>query len=195
MTHIYLASSSPRRRELLQQIGVQHEVVAAGVEEKRQDSEPAIDYVQRLAMEKAKAGLAAIQRDGRNLAPVLGADTLGIFHDAILEKPRDETDAAEILRSLSGQTHEVITAVALVLPVRRRVEHSVTRVTFRHLSEKEIKTYWQTGEPRDKAGGYAIQGLGAVFVESIQGSYSNVVGLPLEICNILFKEFEIPVWQ
>lgn len=195
MTHIYLASSSPRRRELLQQIGVQHEVVAAGVEEKRQTGESAIDYVQRLAMEKAKAGLAAIQRDGRNLAPVLGADTLGVFHETILEKPRDETDAAEILRSLSGQTHEVITAVALVLPDQYRVAHSVTRVTFRELNESEIKAYWMTGEPCDKAGGYAIQGLGAVFVKSIQGSYSNVVGLPLEICSKLFKEFEIPVWQ
>jgi septum formation protein len=195
MTHIYLASSSSRRRELLQQIGVRYEMVSASVEEKRQAGESAITYVQRLAMEKAKAGLAAIQRDGRNLAPVLGADTLGVFHETILEKPRDEADAAGILRSLSGQTHEVITAVALVLPGQHKVEHSVTRVTFRHLSEQEIKNYWLTGEPCDKAGGYAIQGLGAVFVESIQGSYSNVVGLPLEVCNRLFKEFDIPVWQ
>jgi septum formation protein len=193
--NIYLASASPRRRELLQQIGVSFDMVSAGIEEKRKPEEPALAYVQRLALEKAQAGLAAIQREGRNLAPVLGADTLGVLDDAILEKPKDEFDAAEILRSLSGRTHQVITAVALVLPDRYRTDYSVTQVTFRQLTETEIKAYWLTGEPCDKAGGYAIQGLGAVFVQSIQGSYSNVVGLPIEVCSKLFKEFEIPVWQ
>lgn len=195
MTTLYLASASPRRRELLQQIGVNFDLVSASIEEKRKPDEPAISYVQRLALEKAQAGLAKIQQQSLSLAPVLGADTIGILDDAILEKPRDEIDAAEILRSLSGRTHQVITAVALALPGKCKVEYSVTQVSFRQLTETEIKSYWMTGEPLDKAGGYAIQGLGAVFVQSIQGSYSNVVGLPIEICFNLFADFEIPVWQ
>jgi septum formation protein len=193
--NIYLASASPRRRELLQQIGVRYQLVRAEVEEKKKPDESAIDYVRRLALEKAKAGLAVIQQEGRNLAPVLGADTLGILDDSILEKPVDEANAAEMLRQLSGRTHQVITAVALASPEKCLIDYSVTQVTFRQLTETEIKTYWMTGEPRDKAGGYAIQGLGAVFVQSIQGSYSNVVGLPIEVCSKLFAEFEIPVWQ
>ncbi len=193
--NIYLASASPRRRELLQQIGVQHQLVRTDVEEKRKPDEPAIHYVQRLALEKAKSGLARIQQEGRNLAPVLGADTLGVLDGEILEKPVDEANAAEMLRHLSGRTHQVITAVALVSPEKCLTDYSVTQVTFRQLTETEIKAYWKTGEPGDKAGGYAIQGLGAVFVQSIQGSYSNVVGLPIEVCCKLFAEFDIPVWQ
>lgn len=192
---IYLASSSPRRRELLQQIGVQFEVVKAGVKEEIKKGEAPLDYVQRLALEKAQAGLAAIQRQNLSLAPVLGADTLGLLDNRILEKPRDAKDAADILQRLSGQTHKVITALALTDGVRTETLYSVTHVCFRNLHEKEIEAYWQTGEPQDKAGGYAIQGLGAVFVQSIQGSYSNVVGLPVETCCELLKRFDIPWWQ
>jgi septum formation protein len=194
-TKIYLASGSPRRRELLQQIGVPFEVVKTDLLEVRQAGETPLDYVQRLALEKAHAGLAGIQRQGAMLAPVLGADTLGLLNDQILEKPRDAKDAADMLQCMSGQTHQVITALALTDGVRTETAYSRTLVSFRELSQEEIEAYWQTGEPRDKAGGYAIQGLGAVFVKSIQGSYSNVVGLPLETCCALLKRFDIPWWQ
>ncbi len=192
---IYLASGSPRRRELLQQIGVQFEVIAASVEEKIKSGETELAYVQRLALEKAQAGLAQVQREKCSLAPVLGADTLGILDNNILEKPKDANDAAEILRSLSGRTHQVITAVALISPEKMATAYSITQVSFRSITENEIKEYWLTGEPRDKAGGYAIQGLGAVFVKSIQGSYSNVVGLPIEICCELLSQFDISWWH
>lgn len=192
---IYLASGSPRRRELLQQMGVRFDVISAPVVEKIKPGETALDYVQRLALEKAQAGLAVIQRDGLSLAPVLGADTLGVLDDVILEKPRDKNDAADILHRLSDRTHQVITAVALVSPEKIATAISTTDVKFRRLSENEIGEYWLTGEGCDKAGGYAIQGLGAVFVKSIQGSYSNVVGLPIETCCELFSEFSIPWWQ
>lgn len=192
---IYLASGSPRRRELLQQIGVQFDVVAASVEEKMKIGETGLAYVQRLALEKAQAGLAQVQRAGFSLAPVLGADTLGILDNKILEKPIDANDAADILRRLSGRTHQVITAIALVSAEKTATAYAITEVSFRQLTENEIRDYWLTGEPCDKAGGYAIQGLGAVFVKSIQGSYSNVVGLPIETCCELFAQFEIPWWQ
>ncbi len=192
---IYLASSSPRRQELLQQIGVPFDRVAASVAETIRIGETALAYVQRLALEKAQAGLAKVQQDGLEPAPVLGADTLGILGNRILEKPKDEEDAADILRSLSARTHQVITALALVSPEKVATAYAVTEVRFRALSEGEIKNYWLTGEPADKAGGYAIQGLGAVFVKSIQGSYSNVVGLPIETCCELLSQFDIPWWQ
>lgn len=192
---IYLASGSPRRRELLQQIGVQFDVISASVEEKIKKGETGLAYVQRLALEKAQAGLAQVQRQNFMLAPVLGADTLGILGNKILEKPKDEKDAADILRSLSGRTHQVVTAIALVSLEKTATAYAITEVTFRVLSETEIRDYWLTGEPCDKAGGYAIQGLGAVFVKSIQGSYSNVVGLPIETCCELLSQFEIPWWQ
>ena len=192
---IYLASGSPRRRELLQQIAVPFDVISAPIEEKIKPGETALQYVQRLALEKAQAGLARIQRDGFMLAPVLGADTLGILDNHILEKPKDEKDAINILRSLSGRTHQVITAIALVSPEKTATAYAITEVSFRSLNEDEIKQYWLTGEPCDKAGGYAIQGLGAVFVKSIQGSYSNVVGLPIEICCELLSQFDVRWWQ
>lgn len=192
---IYLASGSPRRRELLKQIDVPFEVVTAGIEEKISPGESGLDYVQRLAKEKALAGLAEIQRQGLSLAPVLGADTLGVFENQILEKPKDARDAARILQNLSGETHQVITALALTDGARIETAYSITHVSFRHLHQQEIDHYWKTGEPQDKAGGYAIQGLGAVFVQSIQGSYSNVVGLPIETCCELLKRFDIPWWQ
>lgn len=195
VTKIYLASTSPRRRELLTQIGVLFDPISATVEEKISATETSLEYVQRLALDKARAGLAEVQRLGLRLAPVLGADTLGILGGQLLEKPEDQTDAARMLRALSGQTHQVITALALTDGRRTETALSITEVRFRHLTDEEIAAYWQTGEPRDKAGGYAIQGLGAVFVQSIKGSYSNVVGLPLETCCDLLKRFDIPWWQ
>ncbi len=192
---IYLASQSPRRREILRQIGVRHAVIQAAIPEVAAPTESALDYVQRLARQKAAAGFAAMVQQSLPIAPVLGADTLGLLDGHILEKPRDQAHGAAMLRQLSGRTHQVITAVALHSAEHQRLQVSTTHVTFRDLSDAEIDAYWRTGEPQDKAGGYAIQGLGAVFVKEIRGSYSGVVGLPIEATCALLREFGIGWWQ
>ncbi|MES2823351.1 MAG: Maf family protein [Pseudomonadota bacterium] len=192
---IYLASQSPRRRELLLQIGVSHEVVNASVVEIPLSHESPGEYVQRLACEKARAGLAAVMAQGLNVKPVLGADTIVVSEGKILEKPLDADHAAAILRQLAGATHQVITAVALAFEQELIVKLSITDVVFRPLSEAEISAYWHTGEPQDKAGGYAIQGLGAVFIQQIRGSYSGVVGLPIEQTVELLAQAGICWWQ
>lgn len=192
---LYLASKSPRRRELLQQIGVPHQVIAADVAEVPRTQESPRDYVQRLAREKAEAGYANVQRLQLALKPVLGADTIVVINNEILEKPRSAAHAAAMLRQLAGTTHEVMTAVALVDATKVSVKLSLTEVTFRALTEAEIAAYWLTGEPCDKAGGYGIQGLGAVFVQQIHGSYSGVVGLPIAQTLELLQEFSLPWWQ
>jgi septum formation protein len=191
---LYLASQSPRRRELLQQIGVVHAVINASIPEQPAAGETALDYVQRLAREKAAAGFAQLVQQQLPLAPVLGADTLGLLDGEILEKPRNKAHAEAMLRQLSGRTHQVITAVALHSNTRQALRVSTTDVTFRSLSDAEIAAYWDTGEPQDKAGSYAIQGLGAVFVQEIRGSYSGVVGLPIEATCELLREFLVPWW-
>lgn len=192
---IYLASKSPRRRELLQQIGVSHRVIDANVIEIPRAKESPSDYVQRLAREKAQAGFAEIKRQGLPAKPVLGADTIVVINDEILEKPQDAEHAAVMLRKLAGADHQVMTAVAMIVEEKCSIKLSVTDVVFRPLSEDEMAAYWNTGEPRDKAGGYAIQGLGAVFVRQIRGSYTGVVGLPIEQTVELLEEFAIPYWQ
>lgn len=192
---IYLASQSPRRRELLLQIGVPHEVVNASVVEVPLSHESPTEYVQRLACEKARAGLAAVMAQGLTVKSVLGADTIVVSEGKILEKPLDADHAAAILRQLAGATHQVITAVALTFEQELMVKLSITDVVFRPLSEAEISAYWLTGEPQDKAGGYAIQGLGAVFIQQIRGSYSGVVGLPIEQTVELFAQAGICWWQ
>lgn len=196
---LYLASQSPRRRELLQQIGVPHQVVSADVTEVPRTQESPSDYVQRLAREKAEAGLASVKRLMLPPKPVLGADTIVVINNEILEKPQSAEHAAEMLRKLAGATHQVMTAVAMtadtLVEKRCEIKLSVTDVVFRPLSEQEIATYWRSGEPRDKAGGYAIQGLGAVFVQQIRGSYTGVVGLPIEQTVLLLDEFSVPYWQ
>lgn len=192
---LYLASQSPRRRELLDQIGVRHVVISASVAEQPAPGEAALDYVQRLAREKSAAGFLELHRRQLPLAPVLGADTLGLIDGEILEKPRDRIHACAMLRRLSGRTHQVITAVALHDHQRQAQRLSITHVSFRELDDAEIDAYWETGEPQDKAGGYGIQGLGAVFVKAIQGSYSCVVGLPLEATIELLGEFNVPWWS
>lgn len=192
---LYLASQSPRRRELLRQIGVRHAVINAAIPEQPSVGETALAYVQRLAREKAAAGFLQVGRQGLPVAPVLGADTLGLLDGEILEKPRDQAHAHHMLRQLSGCTHQVITAVALHSHMHKAVRFSTTEVSFRELSDAEIADYWETGEPRDKAGSYAIQGLGAVFVREIRGSYSGVVGLPIESTLELLREFAVPWWS
>ena len=173
---IYLASASPRRHELLTQLGVRCEIIVADIDETLRSVEAPADYVQRMAGEKAAAVLGRVT--GRP-APVLGADTTVVAGDRVLGKPRDRDDGLDMLRLLSGREHEVLSAVAVMDGQREAVALSRTAVRFRALDEAEMRAYWDSGEPRDKAGGYAIQGLGAVFIESIHGSYSGVMGLPL----------------
>lgn len=195
MSDLYLASQSPRRRELLRQIGVRFTPLAVSVPEQPEAEESPADYVQRLALEKARAGYRRVQSEQLPERPVLGADTVGVLADQILEKPLDAEHGAAMLRRLSGQTHQVLSAVAMCDGVSEQVRLSTTDVQFRPLSETEIHAYWHSAEPADKAGGYAIQGLGAVFVRSLQGSYTGVVGLPLEETLKLLRDFQIPWWQ
>ncbi|POP45524.1 septum formation inhibitor Maf [Superficieibacter electus] len=185
MTALYLASGSPRRQELLTQLGVTFERIVPGIEEQRQPDESAAHYVVRLAREKALAGVALAASD----RPVLGADTIVVLHGEVLEKPRDDADAAAMLGRLSGQTHQVLTAIALA--DRQSVLESLvaTEVTFRVLSEEDIAGYIASGEPQDKAGAYGIQGLGGCFVRKINGSYHAVVGLPLVETYELLSNF------
>jgi septum formation protein len=175
---IYLASASPRRRELLAQLGLSYELLVTDIDESLRPGEPVDAYVRRMARDKARA---ALERMPERRAPVLGADTTVVVDRHVLGKPEDREAAVSMLRRLSGVDHEVLTAVAIVdgEDEREAVAVSRTVVTFRPLSDEEIDGYWATGEPSDKAGGYAIQGLGAVFIEAIHGSYSGVMGLPL----------------
>lgn len=174
---IVLASGSPRRRQLLEQIGVAYRVHAVTIDEGRLQSESPFDYAQRLAL--AKATVAWSELEGAAGRLVLGADTAVSIADDIFGKPRNTDDAAGMLTRLSGMTHQVTTAVAAVQEGERSVRASVSQVTFRPLSDREINAYLASGEPIGKAGSYAVQGLAAIFVERIEGSYSGVMGLPL----------------
>lgn len=179
---IGLASQSPRRRELLRQIGLEPVLLPAEVDETPLPGERPGAFVLRLAEAKARAGAA----DAGGL-PVLGADTAVVADGRILGKPRDRTDAVDMLLGLSGREHQVYTGVALVADeVQTRL--NVSRVRFRAIEPVEAFAYWASGEPADKAGGYAIQGLGAVFVADLQGSYSGVMGLPLFETAALLRE-------
>jgi septum formation protein len=174
--HLYLASNSPRRAELLRQIGVNFRVIAAAIDESAMAQETPEAHVTRLALEKARAGHATLQ--GEHRRPVLGADTMVVAGDVSLGKPRDREDGIHMLQLLSGRTHRVLSAVALV-DAGEECRLSVSQVTFRTLTRDECAAYWGTGEPADKAGGYAIQGMAAMFASRLEGSYSGVMGLPL----------------
>lgn len=184
-THIVLASASPRRRELLDQIGMTYRVCPVDVDESPLAGETPAAYVRRVAAEKS---LACLLREGRSDVPVLAADTAVVLHGRIMGKPKDRQDGLAMLRALSGQTHQVYSAVSL-RGERHGEALSVTEVSFRALAEREIEAYWQSGEPADKAGGYAIQGFGGIFVSAIRGSFSGVVGLPLfETAELLLQQ-------
>lgn len=174
---IYLASASPRRSALLTQIGVEHRVAPVDVDEQILAGETPRHYVTRLAMAKAEALWSRLNEDER--CPVLGSDTTVALGNEMLGKPVDQRDAAHMLQQLSGRTHQVYTAVAVRHARGCDSRLSVSDVTLRVLSDAEIRDYWETGEPADKAGGYAIQGVAALFIERIAGSYSGIVGLPL----------------
>lgn len=184
---IYLASRSPRRRELLDQIKVCYQVVVPDVPEQQQPMESAEDYVFRLALSKAKAGWAMIPTTEKR--PVLGADTVVVLDGTVMEKPRNRDEGIAMLTALSGKKHQVITGIALVTESDYDSALSVSRVYFRQISEQERAAYWATGEPADKAGGYAIQGVAATFVERIEGSFSGIMGLPLfEVTKLLAQQ-------
>ncbi|MBE7927203.1 Maf family protein [Pseudomonas saudiphocaensis] len=191
MPALFLASASPRRRELLTQIGVPFSLLSVAIDETPQAGESPDTYVQRLAREKALAGLASVEQPA---ACVLGADTTVVLDGQILGKPADRADSLAMLQALSGREHQVMTAVALAGKAECIVRLVVSQVQFRPITTDEAERYWASGEPADKAGGYAIQGLGAVFVSGLQGSYSGVVGLPLCETAQLLEAFGIPVW-
>jgi septum formation protein len=193
MAKLFLASASPRRRELLAQIAVPCVTQIAAIDENPLPDEPAVAYVERLAREKARAGLAAL-RDAHD-AVVLGADTAVVLDGRILGKPADFAESRAMLQALSGRSHQVLTAVALAGGGREAARVVASEVSFRALSEREIEAYWASGEPCDKAGSYGIQGLAAVFVSRLEGSYSAVVGLPLCETAELLGEFGIACWQ
>lgn len=188
---LVLASQSPRRRELLDQIGVSHRVVTVEVDESPLPGEVPAVHVERLARAKAMAGVAAAGAD-----PVLGADTVVVLDDDVLGKPTDREDALAMLARLSGRRHEVLTAVVLATSADRvSCRLSVSHVTFRTLGSEEIVAYWASGEPADKAGAYAIQGRAGLFVTRLEGSYSGVMGLPLfETGELLHAAGLAPGW-
>jgi len=196
MPPLYLASGSPRRRELLTQIGVPFTSLSAQIDETPLPNEAPTTYVERLARGKAEAGLALLALSEEGSSPcVLGADTAVVLEGKILGKPVDQADALAMLNALSNREHEVLTAIAVIN--NQRCETRVVRslVRFRSIQVEEAKAYWASGEPHDKAGGYAIQGLAAIFVADLRGSYSAVVGLPLCETAELLGHFGIPCWQ
>jgi len=180
---LVLASASPRRRELLGVLGVEFTVAPADIDESVQPGELPQAYVRRMALSKARA-VHAVADEG----VVLGSDTAVVIGDRILGKPADRDDAVAMLSELSGRTHRVMSAVALLDVGGCGEALSMTDVTFRNISVAEAEAYWDTGEPADKAGAYGIQGFGAVFVSEIRGSYSGVVGLPLFETAALLEE-------
>ncbi|WFP48961.1 Maf family protein [Methylomonas sp. EFPC3] len=188
---LILASASPRRRELLAQIGIRHAVMAVDIDETPFPGEAPAAYVERVAAEKS--AVCAAQSDSR--LPILAADTSVICDGRILGKPDDLQHAIEMLSRLSGRSHQVYSAVSLRSGQTHWQALSVSEVRFRPLSHQEIVAYWQTGEPCDKAGAYAIQGLASVFIESIAGSFSGVMGLPLFETAQLLSQAGIEVIQ
>ena len=191
MGALFLASASPRRRELLAQIGVPFSLLEVTVDETPSPTESPEAYVERVARAKAQAGLALL---GDGDGCVLGADTSVVLDQHILGKPADRADGLAMLAALSGRTHRVMTAVALASRTACEVRIVISEVTFRAIDEAEAEAYWASGEPQDKAGGYAIQGWGAVFVSQLHGSYSAVVGLPLCETAQLVDAFGLRRW-
>lgn len=223
--HLVLASGSPRRKELLSQLGYEFSVLVTDVEECKHAQETAEEYVKRLSLDKALAalsllkdnpsekqhvvpssdnvvsgvdnvavgsGIVALDSDAISLdseTVVLGSDTVVVSQGQVLEKPTDFADSKRMLTQLANERHQVMTAVSVVSEEKQRTEIIITDVWFKPLSEQEIKQYWQTGEPCDKAGSYGIQGLGGRFVTRIEGSYYAVVGLPLYETDQLLQEF------
>ena len=209
--HLVLASGSPRRKELLSQLGYEFSVLVTDVEECKHAQETAEEYVKRLSLDKALAALSLLKdnpSEKQHVVPssdnvdlgsdaisldseivVLGSDTVVVSQGQVLEKPADFSDSKRMLTQLANERHQVMTAVSVVSAEKQKTEIVITDVWFKPLREKEIEQYWQTGEPCDKAGSYGIQGLGGRFVTRIEGSYYAVVGLPLFETDQLLQEF------
>ncbi|MCW8347733.1 Maf-like protein [Vibrio sp. ZSDZ65] len=186
---IVLASTSPRRKELLNQLGYEFSTISPDIEELKGERESAEAYVERLSLEKALAGLNAIEGGANNDAIVIGSDTVVVQNGKVLEKPIDFDDAQRMLQLLANNQHQVMTAVSVVSTDKQASVVVKTDVWFKPLTENEIQQYWLSGEPQDKAGSYGIQGLGGRFVSRIEGSYYAVVGLPLYETDQLLQEF------
>ena len=201
MNEIYLASRSPRRLELLQQMGVTCKTVllreeanrGRDVDESPLSSENPFVYVERMAKMKAEIGMLRARQRAMQKMPLLGADTIVVFNGTIFGKPADPADARRMLKLLSGTTHEVLTAVAVTDGTQLLHDTCVSRVRFRDITEAEINGYINTNEPMGKAGAYAVQGLGAMFIERLEGSYSGVMGLPIFETSMLLSQFGIRV--
>jgi septum formation protein len=194
---IYLASQSPRRRQLLEQLGIRHELLLPGDDEDAEAIEAVLPgeaparYVQRVTGLKLEAALARLERRGLPPAPVLCSDTTVALGRTIYGKPADDADALRMLRELAGNTHRVLTAVAVQLGRKRRDALSDSRVTFAPLTTAELRAYVGTGEPRGKAGAYAVQGRAAAFITRINGSYPGIMGLPLHETAQLLRAFGV----
>ena len=186
---LLLASQSPRRAELLQQLKVPFHALSCNIDETCRGNEGSEDYVSRLATEKSLAGWSACCK--QDYVAALGSDTSVVIDEHILGKPKDEDDFKTMMELLSSRTHYVKTAVAIINDTMREVVVVSTEVTFKAITMAEIDWYWSTGEPEDKAGGYAIQGFGGQFIKRIEGSYSAVVGLPLYETAMLLRKFGV----
>jgi len=192
-SHLILASASPRRTALLNQMNVAHTICPADIDETAKPGERPDDLVARLASEKAQAVMKKLEKQQalQDNTVVLASDTLIAFNGESLGKPVDKADAIRILTMLSGQTHQVLTSISALSQLKHVTRTVVTAVTFASLTKQQIMDYWETGEPADKAGSYAIQGIGGEFVVSINGSSSSVVGLPLYETRQLLNEFGV----
>jgi len=195
---LYLASQSPRRRQLLEQLGVRHELLLPDPDEDTESIEAVLPgeapatYVQRVTALKLDAALARLKRRGLPAAPVLCSDTTVARGRAIYGKPADAADAARMLGELSGATHRVLTAVAVGTPRRRDAALSISKVTFSELSARQLRDYVAGGEPMGKAGAYAVQGRAAAYISHISGSYSGIMGLPMHETALLLAKFGFP---
>ena len=185
---LQLASRSPRRAQLLRQLGVEFDIVDVDVDETPMPGEAPGDYVDRIARAKACAGRNVVTRAG----PILAADTAVSVDGGIFGKPRDRAEGIAMLSQLSGRWHQVYTTVVLALGLELRARHAMTRVEFARLDDRAIEAYWETGEPADKAGAYAIQGAGGAFIRRIEGCDSAVVGLPMHDTLCLLDEAGVP---
>ena len=196
---IYLASKSPRRTKLLQQIGVEHQILDIEVDEDINSSNSPQENVRALSVLKCQEGVRKVTSESKSTFPILAADTIVVLEDKIFGKPQSESDAISMLLKLSGKTHLVMTGVTVgVITTEQAKFHTISvasNVEFAKLNESDCKEYCKTNEPFDKAGGYGIQGYGSAFIKKINGSYSNIVGLPIHEVVKLLKELGIPYWN
>ena len=194
MNQLVLASQSPRRAELLTQMGLPFQVYVADIDESQLVKEQPDAYVERLAREKCVRGIELANAEGVAFLAAIGADTIVLLDDEILGKPRGLNEGTAMLRRLSGRTHEVLSGVAVGNGVRLESTVVSSKVTFRALDDAEIHAYWATGEGADKAGSYGIQGIGGILVEQLEGSFSGVMGLPVQETEALLQSLNVDTW-